>query len=378
LDRADAVVIQRDRNDRPVAGVIVEIQRQIDRSKLLTWPVYVTTLRACYQGVLAGTFIGAPVKSTAMSSTLPPSRFTWSGSLVTRAARRCASPVRGGSARRDLAAFRMDSRSVGIGRVASSSCHRSVAEPYLYSHAELLPSDVHSVSVDESLPAIEPLRVMVVPLVTTPSTQAIVAELRRGATQVELRTTEILDGSPEALVYVVVLDPATSTALAHPIVAWATNSEPRPGLIGLVANGSPHDCEALLAAGFDDVGVTPASPREFAARVRAVHRRVHWKGVTNGRLRFGELTLDLYGRALWFRGKTISLTSIELAVLRELIKARGRPLSRIELLDQAWGEKDLEVSERAVDNVILRLRRRLPGPDVIETVRSVGFRLASP
>ena len=57
---------------------------------------------------------------------------------------------------------------------------------------------------------------------------------------------------------------------------------------------------------------------------------------------------------------------------------RGRPLSRIELLDQAWGEEDLEVSERAVDNVILRLRRKLPEPDVIETVRSVGFRLASP
>jgi hypothetical protein len=40
------VVIQRDREDRPVAGVIVEVQRQIDRSKLLTWPVYVATLRA--------------------------------------------------------------------------------------------------------------------------------------------------------------------------------------------------------------------------------------------------------------------------------------------------------------------------------------------
>ncbi|MBC7976530.1 MAG: winged helix-turn-helix transcriptional regulator [Myxococcales bacterium] len=64
-------------------------------------------------------------------------------------------------------------------------------------------------------------------------------------------------------------------------------------------------------------------------------------------------------------------------MLRELIKARGKPLSRIELLDRAWGEEDLEVSERAVDNVILRLRRKLPDPDVLETVRSVGFRLTS-
>jgi DNA-binding response OmpR family regulator len=232
------------------------------------------------------------------------------------------------------------------------------------------------VSADESLSALEPLRVTVVTLVATPSTQAVVAELRRGAMQVELRTAEILEGPPQVPVYVVVIDPTSSGVLADRIVAWAADGALRPGLIGLIEDGRARDCETVLAAGFDDVAVTPVSTRELAARVRAVHRRVHWKGVANGRLRFGELTLDLYGRALWFRGRTISLTSIELAVLRELIKARGRPLSRIELLDQAWGEEDLEVSERAVDNVILRLRRKLPEPDVIETVRSVGFRLA--
>jgi DNA-binding response OmpR family regulator len=230
--------------------------------------------------------------------------------------------------------------------------------------------------VDESLPALEPVRVTVVSLVSAASTQAVVAELRRSAMQVELRTAEILDEAPQAPVYVVATD-ASAAAVADRMVAWASDSALRPGLIGLIENGHAEDCESLLAAGFDDVTVTPVSTRELAARVRAVHRRVHWKGVANGRLRFGELTLDLYGRALWFRGKTISLTSIELAVLRELIKARGRPLSRIELLDQAWGEEDLEVSERAVDNVILRLRRKLPEPDIIETVRSVGFRLAS-
>ena len=58
------------------------------------------------------------------------------------------------------------------------------------------------------------------------------------------------------------------------------------------------------------------------------------------------------------------------------MKARGRPLSRAQLLDAAWGDADLEISERAVDNVILRLRRKLPRPDAIETVRSVGFRIA--
>lgn len=222
----------------------------------------------------------------------------------------------------------------------------------------------------------EPIRVAVVTLVTSSTTQAVVAELRRHSMHVEVMTAEILHTPPVMPVYVVSVDPPIAGVLADKIVAWALASELRPGLIGLIEHGGVRECETLLAAGFDDAVVTPISARELVGRVRAVHRRVHWKGIANGRLRFGDLTLDLYGRALWAEGKTIALTSIELAVLRELMKARGRPLSRTELLDAAWGEGELEVSERAVDNVILRLRRKLPRPELIETVRSVGFRLA--
>lgn len=229
---------------------------------------------------------------------------------------------------------------------------------------------------DDSSQAIEPIRVAVVTLVTTTTTQNVVAELRRAAMQVDLVTAEVLQAPPTCPVYVVSVDSSIAGMLADKLVAWATASELRPGLIGLVEEGRVRECEILLAAGFDDAVGTPISARELAGRVRAVHRRVHWKGMPNGRLRFGDLTLDLYGRALWVDGKTVSLTSIELAVLRELMKARGRPLSRTELLDVAWGEGELEVSERAVDNVILRLRRKLPRPEIIETVRSVGFRIA--
>ena len=227
---------------------------------------------------------------------------------------------------------------------------------------------------DLSLP-IQPLRVTVVSIVSTPSTQALVTALRREPMQVEVATSTVLDAPPTDPVYVIGLDPSFAKLLAERFVSWAA-TDLHAGLIGVVEDGTPQDNEVLLAAGFDDVLPSPCSARELVARIKAVHRRVHWKGTTNGRLRFGELTLDLYGRELWINGKTIALTSIELAVLRELIKARGRPLSRTELLDLAWGEGDLEVSERAVDNVILRLRRKLPRPDLIETVRSVGFRIA--
>ena len=224
---------------------------------------------------------------------------------------------------------------------------------------------------------LEPIRVAVVTIVTTATTQHVVAELRRGSMHVDLLTIDILHQPPTVPVYVVSADTAMASVLADKIVHWAQSSELRPGLLALIEDGNAIDCETLLAAGFDDAVIAPISARELAGRVRALHRRVFWKGAANGRMRYGEMTLDLHGRALWIDGKTITLTSIELAVVRELMKARGRPLSRADLLDAAWGEGDLEVSERAVDNVILRLRRKLPRPDVIETVRSVGFRLAS-
>jgi DNA-binding response OmpR family regulator len=231
-------------------------------------------------------------------------------------------------------------------------------------------------SSDSASSDVAPPHVAVVAIASTPAVEVLVSELRRDAMRVDVGDLELLRSPPAAPVYLCVLGAQIGTMIAEQVVAWAQSSELRPGLIGLIEDGGSSEREALLAAGYDDVVAGPVSPRELSARVRAVHRRVHWKGVRHGRLRFGTLTLDVDGHALWVDGKTISLTLIELAVLRELMKARGRPLSRAELLDAAWGSGDLEVSERAVDNVILRIRRKLPRPDLIETVRSVGFRLA--
>lgn len=256
------------------------------------------------------------------------------------------------------------------------SCHRPVADPERARDEISVPWSVYALSAIDDVSKVDPIRVGVVTLLTTTTTQIVVDELRRHAMLVDVVTAEVLHGAPPLPVYIISVDAPMAGVLADKLVSWANSSELRPGLIGLIENGTARECEMLLAAGFDDSVVTPISARELAGRVRAVHRRVHWKGITNGRLRFGELTLDLYGRSLWLEGKSIPVTSIELAVVRELIKARGRPLSRTELLDAAWGEGELEVSERAVDNVILRLRRKLPRPDLIETVRSVGFRLA--
>jgi DNA-binding winged helix-turn-helix (wHTH) protein len=155
---------------------------------------------------------------------------------------------------------------------------------------------------------------------------------------------------------------------------WLDQQLHRPGTLAVAASG---DVEALLAAGLDDAVPRTISDRELVARIRALHRRMT-RRPREGHLRFGALTVDTVERSAWMDGTMVSITPIEQAVLVTLIRAAGRALSRLALLDAAWGDGELEISERAVDNVILRLRRKLPRPEVIETVRGVGFRLATP
>lgn len=73
-------------------------------------------------------------------------------------------------------------------------------------------------------------------------------------------------------------------------------------------------------------------------------------------------------------------TRLALEICRDSAGTRDRPRSagtrdRAEFLDRTWGQGSLDVSERAVNNVILRLRRKLDAPGLIRTVRGTGFGL---
>lgn len=208
----------------------------------------------------------------------------------------------------------------------------------------------------------------------TSDSHALASELRRDALLVDVASADVLRQPAERRVYVFCCEAALAVVLAERIVEWGRGYA---GLIGLVPDGGGAEREALLAAGFDDAIAGAPGARELSARMRAVHRRIHAGATRGGRLRYGVFTLDPQQRLLWTGGQSISLTFTELEVMRALINARGRPLSRGDLLATVWGSDDLEVTERAVDNVILRLRRKLPAPASLETVRGVGFRLAS-
>jgi len=219
-------------------------------------------------------------------------------------------------------------------------------------------------------------QIAVIAALVSPLARSLADAMTREALNVEVTTADVLRQPARPIVHLFIFDSSLAIAFADAIVQWGSQVQQPPGLIGVVEDGSGHEREALLAAGFDDAISGRPSARELIARVRAVQRRLR-PALPSDRLRYGAFTLDLREHVLWMDADAIHLTAIELSVMRELIKARGRPLSRVDLLDVAWGGGDLETTERAVDNVILRLRRKLPRPEALETVRGVGFRLSA-
>ena len=114
-----------------------------------------------------------------------------------------------------------------------------------------------------------------------------------------------------------------------------------------------------LGVGADDYVTKPFSPREVAARVKAVLRRdraVHQAGAAV--LRFDGLTVDPGTREVQADGAPIGLSALEFDLLAALAEAPGRVFSRRQLLERVWGY-DFFGDERVVDVHIRSLRARL-------------------
>jgi two-component system OmpR family response regulator len=127
-----------------------------------------------------------------------------------------------------------------------------------------------------------------------------------------------------------------------------------------------------LRSGADDYVAKPFVPEELVARAQAVLRRER----NLPRLHAGDLTLDLAKRVVELRGKRIELSPREFELLRALMEARGRPLSRTELLDRVWDIR-FEPGTAVVEVQVARLRRKIEhgGPPVIETIIGEGYRI---
>ncbi|WP_136248414.1 winged helix-turn-helix domain-containing protein [Halomonas borealis] len=129
-----------------------------------------------------------------------------------------------------------------------------------------------------------------------------------------------------------------------------------------------------LQGGADDYMIKPFDLDELAARLQALLRRS--AGQVDGALRHGSLALDPVARSVTLEGQPVTLVRRELMLLEALMRARGRILSSDQLKDRLYGI-DEEVESNALNVHIYQLRRKL-GRHMIETIRGVGYRLASP
>lgn len=152
-------------------------------------------------------------------------------------------------------------------------------------------------------------------------------------------------------------------------------------IIVLTAKVEESDKVLGLELGADDYVVKPFSPRELAARVRAVLRRME-KAQQETRpqiLRAGEISVDLKGHYAWIGEQMVNLTPSEFTILATLISTPGRVFSRLELLERLQGIA-YEGYERTIDVHIRNLRSKIePDPSqprYIETVYGAGYRFA--
>ncbi len=145
-------------------------------------------------------------------------------------------------------------------------------------------------------------------------------------------------------------------------------------VILLTARTEETDKVVGLSVGADDYVTKPFSPRELAARVKAALRRIQSNPPSQGTaLAFRHVRLDSGERRVTVDEQPIDLTAIEFDMLKVLAENRGRVMSREQLLEKVWGGEYFgEI--RVVDVHLGHVRQKLGRPDLITTVRGVGYR----
>jgi len=181
------------------------------------------------------------------------------------------------------------------------------------------------------------------------------------------------EGHPDLIVLDLMLPGIDSFQVCHTL-----RQESDVPIIMLTAKTTDQDKLTGLEIGADDYVTKPFSPRELAARVRAVLRRLPGERGPD-KIQHGELTVDFIKHEAFLTNSPLNLTTVEFKLLGVFIKEPGRVFSRPQLVEKALGY-DFEGFDRTIDVHILNLRRKLEAdpshPTYIKTVYGAGYKLA--
>lgn len=150
-------------------------------------------------------------------------------------------------------------------------------------------------------------------------------------------------------------------------------------IIFLTARVSEVDRVVGLEIGGDDYVAKPFSPRELAARVRAILRRMP-AGQVEGEAVCGDspFSLDKERMKIWYYGKPLDLSRYEFRILEVLLRRPGWVYSRDKLMEMAWESPEVSL-DRTVDTHVKTIRAKLraikPEVDPIQTHRGIGYSL---
>lgn len=140
----------------------------------------------------------------------------------------------------------------------------------------------------------------------------------------------------------------------------------------LTAAAAVRERVAGLAIGADDYLVKPFALVELSARVHALTRRA--RPAAPPRLTRAGIELDPARHEVYRDGRYVALSRKEFAVLAELMRADGAVVSTEDLLERAWDEH-IDPFTNVVRVTMMKLRRKLGEPQVIETVPGVGYQI---
>ncbi|WP_026782501.1 response regulator transcription factor [Pleomorphomonas koreensis] len=154
--------------------------------------------------------------------------------------------------------------------------------------------------------------------------------------------------------------------------AWRRDGRLVPVLL-LTARDRWSDKVAGIDAGADDYVAKPFHMEEVLARLRALTRRA--AGRASNEVEVGKVRLDVKAGRLTVDGNPVKLTSHEFRLIQYLMLHMDKVISRTELVEHLY-DQDFDRDSNTIEVFVGRLRKKM-GIDLIETVRGLGYRVAS-